>query len=118
MPEGSYFIVMTHNHQLDLELTEKILRRGDFAHYGLIGSKTKRKKFEHRLKAKGFSPETIDRMVCPMGIAEIKGKLPAEIAISVAGEIVSLYNRDFGENTETMKQDKQAEAPKVSRLAC
>ncbi|OMH39797.1 xanthine dehydrogenase accessory protein XdhC [Motiliproteus sp. MSK22-1] len=118
MPEGSYFIVMTHNHQLDLELTEKILKRGDFSHYGLIGSTTKRKKFEHRLKAKGFSPDTIDRMVCPMGVAAVKGKLPAEIAISIAAEIVSLYNCDFGKKTTTHQKDKQTKAPKVSRLAC
>ena len=115
MPPGSYYIVMTHNHQLDLELTEKILKRGDFSHYGLIGSKTKRKKFEHRLKAKGFTPESIERMVCPMGIAEVKGKLPAEIAISIAGEIVSLYNQNFG---EAAKPEQQQDAPKVSRLAC
>jgi len=38
MPAGSYFIVMTHNHQLDLELTAAILSRGDFTYYGLIGS--------------------------------------------------------------------------------
>ena len=121
MPEGSYFIVMTHNHQLDLELTEKILQRGDFAHYGLIGSKTKRKKFEHRLKAKGFAPELIDRMVCPMGIPEVKGKLPAEIAVSVAGEIISLYNDDFGASTapgENTSSHQQKDAPKISRLAC
>ena len=50
MPKGSYFIVMTHNHQLDLELTAEILKRNDFAYFGLIGSKTKRVKFEHRLR--------------------------------------------------------------------
>jgi xanthine dehydrogenase accessory factor len=123
MPPGSYFIVMTHNHQLDLELSEKILKRGDFGHYGLIGSNTKRKKFEHRLKAKGFEPALIERMVCPMGIAEIKGKLPAEIAISVAGEIVALYNRDFGVKAKpgdrsTGVEAPKVQAPKVSRLAC
>ncbi len=118
MPAGSYFIVMTHNHQLDMELTEKILRRGDFGHYGLIGSRTKRKKFEHRLKARGFGPEQIERMVCPMGIPEVKGKLPAEIAVSVAGEIIALYNRNFGEKANPDSQSEDVRTPKVSRLAC
>ena len=57
MPAGSYFIVMTHNHPLDLELTAAILARNDFAYFGLIGSKTKRVKFEHRLRERGFDPD-------------------------------------------------------------
>lgn len=99
MPAGSYFIVMTHNHQLDLELTQAILARDDFAYYGLIGSRTKRVKFEHRLRERGFSAEQMQRMRCPMGLPEVKGKLPAEIAISIAGEIVAQYNAHFGQDT-------------------
>lgn len=100
MPAGSYFIVMTHNHQLDLELTQAILARGDFAYYGLIGSKTKRVKFEHRLRERGLSAEQMQRMRCPMGLPEVKGKLPAEIAISIAGEIVAQYNSHFGQEVK------------------
>ncbi|MFL9811966.1 xanthine dehydrogenase accessory protein XdhC [Stutzerimonas sp. VN223-3] len=99
MPAGSYFIVMTHNHQLDLELTAAILERNDFTYYGLIGSKSKRAKFEHRLRDRGFQPETVQRMRCPMGIAEVKGKLPIEIAVSIAGEVIATYNANFGEKT-------------------
>jgi xanthine dehydrogenase accessory factor len=100
MPKGSYFIVMTHNHQLDLELTAEILKRNDFAYFGLIGSKTKRVKFEHRLRDRGFASETVQRMRCPMGIAEVKGKLPVEIAISIAGEVVATYNANFGQEVK------------------
>ncbi|WP_167654175.1 xanthine dehydrogenase accessory protein XdhC [Pseudomonas duriflava] len=92
MPPGSYFIVMTHNHPLDLELTERILARGDFDYFGLIGSKTKWAKFRHRLIAKGHTPEAISRVRCPLGLSQVKGKLPAEIAISVAGEIIAIYS--------------------------
>ncbi|WP_055136036.1 xanthine dehydrogenase accessory protein XdhC, partial [Pseudomonas corrugata] len=81
LPAGSYCIVMTHNHQLDLELSAAILKRNDFAYFGLIGSKTKRVKFEHRLRDRGFDSGTLQRMRCPMGIGEVKGKLPVEIAI-------------------------------------
>jgi xanthine dehydrogenase accessory factor len=96
MPAGSYFIVMTHNHQLDLELTAAILKRNDFAYYGLIGSQTKRTKFEHRLRDRGFSADVMQRMRCPMGLAEVKGKLPVEIAVSIAGEVIATYNATFG----------------------
>ena len=97
MPAGSYFIVMTHNHQLDLELTATILERNDFTYFGLIGSQSKRARFEHRLRDRGFQPETVQRMRCPMGIAEVKGKLPVEIAVSIAGEVIATYNAHFGE---------------------
>lgn len=100
MPKGSYFIVMTHNHQMDLELTAEILKRNDFAYFGLIGSKTKRVKFEHRLRERGFASETVQRMRCPMGIQEVKGKLPVEIAISIAGEVVATYNANFGQEVK------------------
>ncbi|AZZ46389.1 xanthine dehydrogenase accessory protein XdhC [Pseudomonadaceae bacterium SI-3] len=99
MPAGSYFIVMTHNHQLDLELTAAILERNDFTYYGLIGSKSKRARFEHRLRDRGFQPERVQRMRCPMGIAEVKGKLPVEIAVSIAGEVIAIYNANFGKKT-------------------
>ncbi|MDH0290665.1 xanthine dehydrogenase accessory protein XdhC [Pseudomonas sp. GD04087] len=99
MPAGSYYIVMTHNHALDLELTAKILERNDFTYFGLIGSDTKRAKFEHRLRDRGFAADTVQRMRCPMGISEVKGKLPVEIAVSIAGEVIATYNATFGQET-------------------
>lgn len=101
LPAGSYCIVMTHNHSLDLELTAAILKRGDFTWFGLIGSKTKRLKFEHRLRDRGFAPALVQRMRCPMGLSEVKGKLPIEIAVSVAAEIIATYNATFGEQGST-----------------
>ncbi|WP_369959437.1 xanthine dehydrogenase accessory protein XdhC [Pseudomonas benzenivorans] len=109
MPAGSYYIVMTHNHQLDLELTAAILKRNDFAYYGLIGSQTKRVKFEHRLRERGFAPETMARMRCPMGLTEVKGKLPVEIAVSIAGEVIATYNAAFG-------QDVKKGQPSIAKL--
>ena len=99
LPTGSYCIVMTHNHQLDLELTAAILTRNDFTYFGLIGSKTKRVKFEHRLRERGFDTALLQRMHCPMGLAEVKGKLPIEIAVSIAAEVIATYNASFGQHS-------------------
>ncbi|WP_322978188.1 xanthine dehydrogenase accessory protein XdhC [Pseudomonas sp. C11] len=114
MPPGSYYIVMTHNHQLDLELTAAILKRGDFAYYGLIGSKTKRVKFEHRLRERGFADTLMARMRCPMGLAEVKGKLPVEIAVSIAGEVIATYNALLGE--KRAGQDVKKGESSIARL--
>lgn len=112
LPAGSYCIVMTHNHQLDLELTAAILKRGDFAWFGLIGSRTKRAKFEHRLRDRSFDPALVQRMRCPMGLAEVKGKLPMEIAVSVAAEVIATYNARFGLEGE----ERRATSEPVAKL--
>jgi xanthine dehydrogenase accessory factor len=89
-PSGAAFLVMTHSHALDLELCEKILRRGDFSYFGLIGSTTKRAKFVKRLQARGLSGGLIARMVCPIGIPGLSGKHPGEIAVAVAAQLLML----------------------------
>lgn len=107
LPAGCYCIVMTHNHALDLELSAALLTRNDFGYFGLIGSRTKRMKFEHRLRARGISAPHLQRMRCPMGLSEVKGKLPIEIAISIAGEIISTYNAHFGQPSASVEPIKQ-----------
>jgi xanthine dehydrogenase accessory factor len=87
-PARAAFLVMTHSHALDLTLCEKILRRNDFSYFGLIGSATKRAKFTKRFKARGLSDDVIERMVCPIGIPELSGKHPGEIAIAVAAQLL------------------------------
>ena len=90
-PAGSYYLVMTHNHQLDLELCARILRRGDARYFGVIGSRTKRKRFDYRLKERGFDDAALASMICPIGLPEVTGKHPAEIAVSVAGQLIAAY---------------------------
>ena len=85
---GTYFVVMTHNHARDLALAERILRRNDFAFFGMIGSRTKRRQFEHRLAARGIDPAVIARMHCPIGIDGIADKSPEAIAIAVAAQLL------------------------------
>jgi len=85
---GSYFLVMTHSHALDEALSERILRRGDFAYFGLIGSVSKRRQFERRLAARGISAERLAAMICPIGIAGITGKEPGVIAVAVAAGLL------------------------------
>jgi xanthine dehydrogenase accessory factor len=87
-PAGAYYLVLTHSHELDLRITEAILKRGDFAFLGLIGSKTKRARFRHRFEERGIAPEVIDRMTCPIGVPGIEGKSPEVIAIAVVAQLL------------------------------
>ncbi|SME92401.1 xanthine dehydrogenase accessory protein XdhC [Pseudogulbenkiania subflava] len=86
---GSAYLVMTHRHDLDLELAWHILRRGDAGFFGLIGSKSKRARFEHRLAARGIAPERLAAMICPIGLPGISAKDPTSIAIAVAAQLLS-----------------------------
>jgi xanthine dehydrogenase accessory factor len=89
---GTIFLVMTHSHPLDLELCECILKRGDFAYLGLIGSRTKRERFEKRLLQKGLGKEILKRLTCPIGIPGIPDKDPGAIAVAVAAQILQQRN--------------------------
>ncbi len=89
-PPGACYVVTTHSHDLDLDVVDLVLRRGDARWLGLIGSATKRRTFERRLIARGHPSSALDRLICPMGLPTIRDKHPAAIAISVAAELLSL----------------------------
>ena len=85
---GAFYLVLTHDHDLDLRITEAILRRGDFAYLGLIGSKTKRQRFVHRFERRGVAADAIARMTCPVGVEGIVGKEPEIIAAAVVAQLL------------------------------
>lgn len=91
VPENSYFLVMTHDHGLDFDICARILQRTDIAYCGLIGSRSKRRRFEKRFRELGITEKEISQLTCPIGIDEIKGKKPAEIAIAVAAQLQHLF---------------------------
>ncbi|MFI4930190.1 MAG: XdhC family protein, partial [Burkholderiales bacterium] len=89
-PAGGCFLVLTHSHDLDLQITEAILRRGDFAFLGLIGSKTKRARFVHRFQERGIARDVLARMTCPIGMPGIVGKEPEVIAVAVVAQLLAV----------------------------
>ena len=93
MAPGSYYLVMTHSHALDFDICERVLRRGDARYCGLIGSLSKRRPFVKRYRQQGMPDARIRELTCPIGVDGITGKKPAEIAVSVAAEILRLRER-------------------------
>jgi xanthine dehydrogenase accessory factor len=92
---GTTFLVMTHSHALDLRLSNAILSRPISTQprdwFGLIGSDTKRRQFEHRLRERGIADDKIAAMVCPIGLPGIAGKAPAVIAASCAAQLLTVW---------------------------
>ncbi len=89
-PAGTLVAIFTHSHDLDYRLTRAALARPDLAYIGLIGSRTKRTRFEHRLRDEGLGDADLARLTCPIGLAELRGKEPAVIAVALAAQLLQL----------------------------
>jgi xanthine dehydrogenase accessory factor len=93
MPAGSCFLIMTHSHALDFAICDHVLKRDDVAYCGLIGSRSKRRRFEKRYREQGMPLDSLAKLVCPIGVDGISGKKPAEIAVSTSAEVLQAYER-------------------------
>ena len=91
LPAATWVAIFTHDHALDFALCQTLLRDQRYAFAGLIGSETKALRFRKRLADAGFAAQAIDTIHSPIGLAEVKGKLPMEVAVSIAAQLQSLY---------------------------
>jgi xanthine dehydrogenase accessory factor len=101
----SFALIMTHSHALDLAITDAALRYKQIAHVGLIGSATKRARFEKRLREAGVPEARIASLICPIGLSEIRSKNPALIAASPAAQLLIL-DEQLKRNDAPIEQDR------------
>lgn len=87
-PAGSAFVILTHLHPLDYALAEAALRRGDAAYVGMIGSLTKRARFERSFIGAGGSADQAAGLTCPIGGGIAGEKRPEVIAALTTAEIL------------------------------
>ena len=92
--------MLTHSHSLDFTLCSAVLERGDFAYLGLIGSRTKRTKFERGFDELGIPPDRVARMTCPIGGNALRDKQPPVIAALAAAELLIALAR-AGDRADT-----------------
>lgn len=90
LPAGCHALVMTHDHGEDRALVDALLRRGDCASIGLIGSDSKWASFRRRLAEAGHDAAALSTVRCPIGVPGAHGKRPYEIALAVAAELLTL----------------------------
>jgi xanthine dehydrogenase accessory factor len=90
MREGDYSFIATHGHEHDYTVLSQLLRAArPLAYIGLIGSRSKVRATMQKLAAEGLSvPE---QLYAPVGL-RIGGDTPAEIAVSIAAEVVAVRN--------------------------
>jgi xanthine dehydrogenase accessory factor len=84
-------VTLTHDPKLDDPALIKVLRTDAF-YIGCLGSNRTHAKRVERLTAEGFGAADLDRLRAPVGL-DIGAKSPAEIAISVMGQITEALRR-------------------------
>jgi len=88
LTERDYVVIITRGHIWDLEAWAFALN-SPAAYIGVIGSAAKHEFVKTKLLERGFALSAIvdPRVHAPIGI-KIKSKTPAEIAVSIAGELI------------------------------
>ena len=84
-----YVLVLTHDHTIDFDIIAMALQN-QTKFLGLIGSKTKRVRFNNMLINELSIKEGMSNVVCPIGL-DIGGNSPKEIAISVVAQLLHIY---------------------------
>ncbi|QTP59193.1 xanthine dehydrogenase accessory protein XdhC [Billgrantia antri] len=93
LPAGSHALVLTHDHAEDRQLVDALLKRGDMASIGLIGSKSKWASFRSRLTDAGHDAAALATVRCPIGTAcggTGGDKTPYAIALAAMAELLPL----------------------------
>ena len=96
-----YVCIMTRGHQNDLLVQQQVLHT-PARYIGLIGSTRKSAAAFASLRRMGYSEQQLRRIVTPIGLP-IGGRTPAEIAISIAGQLIEYRaggRRDWQEGDE------------------
>ena len=81
-----YIVIMTNGHANDYE-AQRFVMQHDHAYLGVIGSRAKTALLNKKFLAEGFTKEQLEKVYTPIGTA-IKAQTPAEIAVSIAGELI------------------------------
>jgi xanthine dehydrogenase accessory factor len=93
--ENTYLVLVTRGHQYDVACLLEVLD-DPVAYIGMIGSQRRiRAVYELLEREQGVAPEKFDRIYAPIGLA-IGAQTPAEIAVCIMAEIISVQRRAAG----------------------
>ena len=95
LPAGASYVVSTYGHMVDGAALGGVLRRGDAAYVGMLGSRSKIKAIFEKLSDAGIDPEILNTVHTPIGL-DLGGETPAEIALAVVAEILAVKNGRSG----------------------
>lgn len=111
LPPNTACVVMTHNHALDFDICAHLLRRKDIIFCGLIGSYSKRARFIRLFKQADLNEEEIGRLTCPIGDSRIKSKLPGDIAIAAAAQLLAITESASRPDNKVLNEEPSTLSP-------
>jgi xanthine dehydrogenase accessory factor len=87
--DKDYVVILTRGHRFDLALQIQVLKLKPY-YIGVISSRKKAETVTAKqLLEQGFTQEEINKIHAPIGI-NIKGDAPAEVAVSIAAELIQV----------------------------
>ena len=105
------FVIMTREHQYDMECLRRILRK-TYAYAGMMGSRSRTDQIRERMLEEGYDSRKVAELHMPIGLA-IGSRTPEEIAVSVAAELIRIINEaDCGEGFPEGMAEELAEQPR------
>jgi len=90
--ENVYVVIMTFGYRTD-DIALRSLLKKQFKYIGLLGSKTKIDKMVIDYRKDNIDETLLQKVHAPIGI-QIKSQSAAEIAVSIAAEIIAVKNKD------------------------
>jgi len=85
--EMSHVVVVTYSHDQDLKIVRNCLGQ-PLCYLGMIASRAKAKKVRQMLTTEGFTEAQLEQLIAPIGLPGVGGKAPAEIAVSIAAQLL------------------------------
>jgi len=113
IPEGAFIAILTRCHRTDLAALRHSVGKG--ARYvGLIGSRRKIATLLARAQDLGSAPEALSVVHAPIGLS-IGAETPAEIAVSIAAEMIGIRAASVARRPAVRREDRAVPVP-VSRF--
>jgi xanthine dehydrogenase accessory factor len=99
----SHVLLVGWSHKIDTDLLFHLVQK--FPRWiGLISSKTKKLEMFRRLRARGVAEEALGRVVGPVGLP-IGAETPAEIAVSILGQIIASVKNPSGDKSGVEEEE-------------
>jgi xanthine dehydrogenase accessory factor len=100
--DATAVIIVTRGHRYDMDCLRAVM--GSNTRYlGMIGSRRRIREIVHVLREEG-APEDLERRLrAPIGL-DIKAETPAEIAVSIAAEVIAVLRGGSGRSLSGQKE--------------
>jgi xanthine dehydrogenase accessory factor len=85
---ADYACVVTHDHALDQRVVQVLVRR-PLRFLGMIGSRSKQRRFVQRLRGHGLGDAELAALHTPLGLS-IGAATPEEVAVSVLAQLIAV----------------------------